>query len=391
MESPEIKLSIIISTFNRAIQLEQILEDLTEQLNKMDSDDAKNIEIILVDNNSTDKTKEVAYKFSESTLVSLKYYLEEKQGLSHARNFGVKQAKGDLVAFLDDDLTLDDDWVKESYKLAQNCKDYEIGVYGGRTIPLWQERSPKWLSLEGKYSIDQRVFSSHSYGDEQKYYPFEDEAKKKRERKTVKFPTGTNVLIRKEIFENCGDLRTDLGTNASGGVGLHEDEEFFDYLSALNIPMIYNPLVTAFHPISEEKMSKFYIRRWYFKSGRSSYWIHHTDRMRRKAGKFFGIAKKYQAFFPAFTSSTKILGAPIYLYIKAAYFFCAWLLSHLDIDSKKRFWHGIMFSQAWGELAGARLVERFAQNKKFSFKEKLEAKKLVDLIPKKEEATPQSA
>ena len=52
--------------------------------------------------------------------------------------------------------------------------DHEIGIYGGRSIPLWEDALPDWLNIEPP-PIAQEAFSGHSYGDEEKFYPFESE------------------------------------------------------------------------------------------------------------------------------------------------------------------------------------------------------------------------
>ncbi len=364
------QLSIIICTYNRAIQLEQLLEDLSYQHARLNPEDKLEVEVILVDNNSFDNTKEVAYKFTESTVLTVKYYLENRQGVAAARNHAIKQASGELLAFLDDDLTLDEDWLKEALRIARTCKDREIGVYGGRSIPLWQERVPKWLNSSPPYGIDQALFTGHNYGDAESYYPVESDIG------VARFPLGTNTMYRKEIFENCGDFRTDLGRNAAGGVGLHEDTEFLEYLSMLKVPMLYIPQLIVFHPITSEQLSPQSMRRWYFKSGCSLYWMAHTDRMRRVPDKFLGLKKPYRNLMPGFMATIKIAGVPLYLFVKLAGIFLYWLLTYLSLNKKRSFWLGLQFSKVLGEIEAAGLVHQQITNRKFSFKDRLKDKQI---------------
>lgn len=359
------KLSIVICTFNRAIQLEQLLEDLSYQHARLNEEDKAEVEVVLVDNNSFDTTKEVAYKFTESTILPVKYYLENRQGVSAARNHGIKQSRAELIAFLDDDLTLDEDWLKEALRIATGCKDREIGVYGGRSIPLWQERVPKWLNSTPPYGIDQALFTGHNYGDEESYYPVESDIG------IARFPLGTNTMFRREIFENCGDFRTDLGRNAAGGVGLHEDTEFLEYLSMLKVPMLYVPQLIVFHPITSEQMRPESMRRWYFNSGCSQYWMAHTDRMRRTADKFVGLARPYRNFMPGFMAKLKIAGVPLYLFLKAFAIFLYWLITYPSLNKKRSFWLTMQFSKTLGEIEAAGLVHLQITNRKFSFKDRL--------------------
>lgn len=366
------KLSIIICTFNRAIQLEQLLEDLSYQYARLNEEDRISLELILIDNSSFDNTKEIAYRYTESTILPVRYYLESKRGLANAKNLGIKQSSGDLLAFLDDDMVLDEDWMKESMKLAKHCKEREIGVYGGRCIPLWQERVPQWLNSHPPYGVKQEVFASHSYGDEESFYPVSGDFGEAR------FPIGTNVFFRKDVFENCGDFRTDLGPDASGkATGLHEDYEFLEYLSCLKIPMLYVPQCIVFHPISHQQMTPQYIRRWYFKSGKSLYWMAHTDRMKRNPAKLFNIPTSYRMFFPEIIADLKVFGTPLYLWLKLFYTLVIWALVRLTFDRKKEFWFGLLFSRILGEIAGAKAVDKNVKSVKFSFKERLKKKQFL--------------
>jgi glucosyl-dolichyl phosphate glucuronosyltransferase len=364
------KLSIVICTFNRATPLEQLLEDLSYQLARMNEEDSREIEIILIDNNSYDSTKEIAYKYSESTILSCKYFLEHRFGLAFCRNLAIRKAQGKMIAFLHDDLTLDEDWLKEAYKISCHCEEREIGVYGGRSIPLWQDRTEPWLYTVPPYGIDQAVFGGHSFGDAELYYPLSSTEG------STQVPSGINVLIRKDIFDNCGDFRTDLGPNAAGeGFDLHDDYEFFEYLQTINVPMVYVPQLIVFHPVEPKKMKIKFVRRWYYKSGRSLYWIAHTDRVKRKVEAFLGVAPKYKKFFPKFTMKLKLFSKPLYLWLKLFYLFVAWAFFLIIFDQKKSNWFSFMISKALGELDAVDSVKRAKLSKKFSFRDRIKFKK----------------
>ena len=99
-----IKLSIIITTYNRANLLEQLLNDILEQYVIL-APEEQSIELILVDNNSGDDTKAVIYKFIEANTLSVKYIFEPAQGIAVARNTGIEKSQGNLLAFLHDDIS----------------------------------------------------------------------------------------------------------------------------------------------------------------------------------------------------------------------------------------------------------------------------------------------
>lgn len=365
------KLSIVICTFNRSELVEQLLEDITTQHKRMRSSEAEEVELILVDNNSFDDTNEIAYRFIENTGLSIKYFTETKLSLAAARNLAVTKCTGDLIAFLHDDVNLDDDWLRETYKIACECHEHEVGVYGGRVIPMWQDNFPSWLKLEPPRNVCQDVFRGHSYGDEEVKYPFETEFG------LAEYPSGVNVLVRREVFENCGNFRTDLGPSASGGFGLLEDFEFFEYLSMVKIPMKYVPQCIVFHPVSSAHLSLHYIRRWYFKFGRASFWIAHTDRMRREPHPLIGIDPKFRKWIPQFMK-LRISGVPAYLYLKIFMQFTWWCMLHLTVNIKYRNWMSMKVSETMGEIEAASLVNERHCSRKFSFKNRLVEKGVLN-------------
>ncbi|MGD8380729.1 MAG: glycosyltransferase, partial [Syntrophobacterales bacterium] len=92
-----IKISVIVCTYNRAELLGGTLRTLCHQ-----TLDTSEYEVIVVDNNSTDNTREVVDEFCRRSS-NVRYCFEPQQGLSHARNQGLQEAKGKYVAYIDDD------------------------------------------------------------------------------------------------------------------------------------------------------------------------------------------------------------------------------------------------------------------------------------------------
>jgi len=115
-----LSVSVVIITLNRAEWLKDALISLTKQSRSPD-------EVVVVDNGSTDHTKEIALSFSDR--LPLKYVLESVRGIPFARNTGVRNATGDIVAFIDDDSVADENWLK--YIEIPFIKDPHIGAVGG--------------------------------------------------------------------------------------------------------------------------------------------------------------------------------------------------------------------------------------------------------------------
>ena len=105
-----IKISVIVCTYNRAYLLKNCLRSLVDQLVETST-----FEVIIVNNNATDDTEEVAKSFTEK-YPNFRYIIEPNQGLSNARNRGYKEAKGEYVAYIDDDARAYTDWVENIHQ-----------------------------------------------------------------------------------------------------------------------------------------------------------------------------------------------------------------------------------------------------------------------------------
>src|SRR3989344_2404741 len=111
--------SIVIPTFNRKEELRKCLSALSNQsYNK--------IEIIVIDDGSTDNTEEMVKK----EFKNIKFFKQNNTGPSIARNNGIKKAKGDFILFTDSDCVPDKYWVEELVKGFNE----KINCVGGKTI-----------------------------------------------------------------------------------------------------------------------------------------------------------------------------------------------------------------------------------------------------------------
>jgi len=138
------KISVIIATYNRCESLKDTLNSLLKQkVNEM-----FDYEIIVVDNNSNDRTREVVEEFKNKFNRKLKYIFEPRQGKPYALNRGIKETEGDVFAFTDDDCIVDRDWCLEIFKtFSQNP---QISFIQGRVVPIYLAKLPEWYQ-EGEW------------------------------------------------------------------------------------------------------------------------------------------------------------------------------------------------------------------------------------------------
>jgi len=115
-----LSISVVVITRNRAEWLKDALQSLTRQSRQPD-------EVVVVDNASEDHTGDIVRDFSGE--LNIKYVYEAVRGIPRARNAGVRNAAGDIIAFMDDDCVADRDWLK--YIEVPFVKDPNVGVVGG--------------------------------------------------------------------------------------------------------------------------------------------------------------------------------------------------------------------------------------------------------------------
>lgn len=251
-----IELSIIICTYNRVDYIPESLGSLVNQ----DLDDSR-YEIIIINNNSPDNTEEVCQQLikSNSGKNLIKYAVEEKSGLSNARNKGLELAEGKYIAYIDDDGRAEKDYASSIIDAFEQHTDYQ--ALGGKVLPIFPDgESPKWLS---KYlnSMVSKVDHGIQFSDFKK-----------------KYPVGCNMAFRKELFEELGGFNPDLIIRS-------DDKYMFYKIKANGKRILYAPSIVVHHHIDDFRLTYEYIRN-------QSLQVGYGERMRLK-GKIFPLVNKF--------------------------------------------------------------------------------------------------
>ena len=231
-----IVLSIIVCTYNRESLLPLCLQSLTDQ-----AIDKRLYEVIVVNNNSTDGTQEVAESFAEMSK-NLRVVLERRQGLSHARNRGWMEAQGKFVAYIDDDAIAWPDWI---YSILDFIKRHpDSGIFGGPYDPFYLVPPPNWFPPE---------YGRLNLGVEERSITLGSE-----------WINGSNMVIRKELFYLYGGFDERLGMiGCKSAYG--EEINYFILMHGRGYPIFYVPTIKVKHLVAEYKMNL----NWLFLSGYS--------------------------------------------------------------------------------------------------------------------------
>lgn len=235
------KISVILCTYNRA----QLLDDTIASYFLMER--ASEAELIIVDNASTDTTRLVVERW-QATYPNVRYEFEPEAGLSHARNHGIGHANGEIIAFVDDDVYFSATWLTE---LKKTFDDPEVACMGGKSIPLFEEGKPSWLT-EAMFPI----YGSTCSGDQSKRMQYPEH------------PFGLNMAFRKQVFCKVGLFNPQLGRK-QGNLLSNEESELFWRIHCAGMKVIYNPNALIYHRISKERTTQKWVLRRYYWQGRS--------------------------------------------------------------------------------------------------------------------------
>jgi glucosyl-dolichyl phosphate glucuronosyltransferase len=234
-----IKISVIIATRNRADYLRKAIESLVHQ-----TLDTKAYEIIVVDNDSQDETKQVVKEFD--SLVSLHYIFESIIGLSKARNTGWKKAQGEYIAFIDDDAIADPEWL-ERYIEAFDKLGQNVGLIGGRVELILELPKPEWLPSELL-----AIFSAYHYGDQPVVLSKEQ------------WLSACNLALPRKVLDSAHGFREDLGRTGkkmrAGG------EVYLKYqIDEFGLQSVYHPDIIVHHHVPSSRLTK----KWFH---HAAYW-----------------------------------------------------------------------------------------------------------------------
>ena len=158
--SRDLDITVIIATYNRAAVLSETLEHMTK-LDRRGID----AEIVVVDNNSTDNTKQVVEGFYAR--LPIRYLFEKKPGQNCARNRALKEAAlGKIVVFTDDDIVPQRNWLQAIVSVARRWAEYS--VFGGKIYIIWPiVQIPEWTKASGIRGL---AFAEHDYAESECEY-----------------------------------------------------------------------------------------------------------------------------------------------------------------------------------------------------------------------------
>lgn len=244
-----IKLSVIIPTRNRSSYLLRTLDSITKQtLNQ------EYFEVIVIDNGSTDDTKEIISRFN-AAIKNLSYYYDETPGLHVGRHRGFMLANSDILVYADDDIIAFPSWLEA---IVNTFQDSSVALVGGKNLPKFETTPPFWI-LEKWYKLCEFghcmfELSIVDFGD-------------KLIEISPNYVFGCNFSIRKQILIETNGFHPD--GMPFDRIAFRGDGEAFvsKYIKQKGLKTIYNPEASVFHMVTNDRMTLDYFKKRAFCEG----------------------------------------------------------------------------------------------------------------------------
>jgi glycosyltransferase involved in cell wall biosynthesis len=217
-------ISVVICTYNRADLARQAITSVLAQ-----DFPQTGYELLIIDNNSTDHTGALAQEFC-GAYPNVRFFLENKVGLSHARNRGWQEAGGEYVAYIDDDCKVPPSWLKAA---ANVIEQEHPAAFGGPFYPFYNSPKPAWFKDE---------YGSHVQGQEMR--PLIDR----------EYLDGMNMFIRADALELSGGFDPDFGMKGKK-IAYGEETDLIYRLRKQAEKIYYAPEVFVYHLVRSEKMN----------------------------------------------------------------------------------------------------------------------------------------
>ena len=242
-------LSIIIPTRNRCSLLETTLKSISLQ-----TFSPNNFEVIVVDNGSTDSTKQIVESYINN-IQNIHYYYDSTPGLHVGRHLGLKEAKADLLVYADDDIEAFPTWLEGIWESFQ---DEEVVLVGGKNLPKWESEPPYWI-----YEMWMDI---NHYGHSLGYLSILDFGNNIMEIDPG-YVWGCNFSIKKNILIEAKGFHPDAFPQDMIKYRGDGETSVSDFIRKNNFKTIYNPKASVFHFVPTNRMTIDYFCKRAFNQG----------------------------------------------------------------------------------------------------------------------------
>lgn len=221
------RISVVVVTYNRPEEVKKAVDSLVNQ-------SVKPFEIIIIDNGST---LPLSMKVDNPIIKQIRF--DEEIGVSNARNYGIGIARGEYVAFIDDDCIAGKNWIEEIQKGIRTGAE----VLGGPLRPRFGAKPPEWWNEK-----DLGYFVGVGNAEKENIW-------------------GGNMVFEKQIFKKIGVFNPKIGPRK--GKLLKGEDSYLIAKAKAQGRVLFLPKAIVFHLVTSERLTLSYIIRWAYNSGKS--------------------------------------------------------------------------------------------------------------------------
>lgn len=241
--APQPDMTVLVATRNRAHELVRALQHLAAQ----QTGGRFTYEVLVVDNGSTDGTKALVERMQPAFPTPLRYFYEERAGKSWALNAGLREARGLVVAFTDDDVETEAGWLAALWSCFA---DTGADAVGGKILPRWTGGYPAWLDDPRGASFIFGALGCVDHGPSRLVSTPE----------AYHYWVGGNAAIRRRLADEIGAFSTHMTRG--------QDTEYGLRCVRRGKTLVYEPAAVAHHRIGPERLTPAFFRRWWHQRGR---------------------------------------------------------------------------------------------------------------------------
>ncbi|HZM91239.1 MAG TPA: glycosyltransferase [Blastocatellia bacterium] len=296
-------ITAVISTYNRSEMLPAALDSVLTQ-----EGCNYRYEVVVVDNNSSDSTRDVVESYIARGHSNLRYVFEPNQGSSYARNAGVAASRSETLAFADDDVRVAKNWISTIKRAFDEHP--KVDCVGGKVLPVWATPAPAWFTREHWAPL-----ALQDYGDGLLSINLNNRL----------CLVSANLAFRRRALVDIGLFAPEL-QRIKDGIGSMEDAELLERYWQTGRECLYLPDLIVETDVAPERLTKTYHKRWHLGHG-YFYAIKRSDDLERGYARLFDV--------------------PAHLYKRAVIDAAKWLLFCL-VDPRRAFAYQIRLSFFWG-------------------------------------------
>jgi glycosyltransferase involved in cell wall biosynthesis len=236
---------------------------VAELLDSVQSQTYNNVETLVIAERTPELAGNIRSYVTEKGYPNIQVlYNQDEWGSYSARNLGIEQAQGDILAFIDDDALLFPEWAEETARTYAD--DNSVIGLTGPILPLWEHHSMAWFPEELYW-----IFSC-TYWDWT-------------EKTEVRNGYGTNISFRREAFDSCGLFKSSLGSKEPGKSdwqrpGAKETEFSLRVTQKTGKRIVYHPNIRVRHKVYRYRLSTRFIAKRAYWEGYAKAWLKKWNR-----------------------------------------------------------------------------------------------------------------